>query len=68
MNSVGIGAPRVIRQVGTFLRACDKPLPTLAHEMGVRAEIELSRSGVLASVHQIENSFSKSGSPGSPPT
>jgi hypothetical protein len=59
VNSIRIGARGSSAKIGTFLRVYDKPLPDFDGEMGVRAEIELSRSGFLAGVHQIDNPFAK---------
>jgi len=47
VNSIRVGDPWLVRQDRAFLRVYDKPLPAFANEMGVRAEIELSRSGHL---------------------
>lgn len=45
-------------KTGTFLRV-DRPLPAYADAMGVRAEIEVTRSGPLAAIDQVENPFAK---------
>ena len=50
--------PEGSAKVGTCLRVYDKP-PDYQDEMGGRAEIEVSRSGPLAAIDQVENPFAK---------
>lgn len=59
VNSIRIGARGSSPTIGAFLRVYDKPLPDFANEMGVRAEIELSRTGFVATLNQIKNPFKK---------
>jgi hypothetical protein len=54
VNSIRIGARGSSAKTGTFLRVYDKPLPDYEDEMGVRAEIEVSRSGHLAAIGQVD--------------
>jgi hypothetical protein len=59
VNSIRIGARGSSARMGTFLRVYDKPLPDFDDQMGVRAEVEVRRSGALATMNEIDNPFEK---------
>jgi hypothetical protein len=46
-------------KTSTMLRVCDKRLPAYADAVGVRAEIEVSRSAWVAAIDQVKNPFAK---------
>lgn len=59
VSSIEVGARGSSKKTGSFLRVYDKRLPHHSDEMGVRAEIQMSRLGTLTSFSQIANPFAR---------